>query len=237
MPKLVFDIETVGEDFELMDELTKENLTAWIKREAESEADYDKQLADLKDGLGFSPLTGQIVALGVYDLDRDQGVVYFQAPGDTVSEFSQDNFKFKPMTEREMLESFWDGVLRYNEFISFNGRAFDVPFINARSAINGVAISKDLMSNRYLGSQKFGSVHVDLLEQLSYYGAVRKKGSLHLWCRAFGIKSPKSDGVAGDDVARLFQEKKFADIARYNVGDLIATKELYERWRNYLVVK
>jgi len=73
-----------------------------------------------------------------------------------------------------------------------------------------------------------------LLDQLTFYGATRKKPSLHLACRAFGIKSPKSEGVTGDDVAKLFKEKKFVEIACYNVRDLEATRSLYEYWRSYL---
>lgn len=55
MPDLIFDIETVGEDFSAMDETTKESLTRWIKREAYSEAKYPSQLQDLEDGLGIPP--------------------------------------------------------------------------------------------------------------------------------------------------------------------------------------
>ena len=47
-------------------------------------------------------------------------------------------------------------------------------------------------------------------------------------------KSTKAQGVTGDDVARLFKEKKFKKIAEYNVRDLYATKELYEYWDKYL---
>ncbi len=61
MATLIFDIETVGEDFSVMDETTKKSLTRWIKREAYSEVEYEAQLQDLEEGLGFSPLTGQIV--------------------------------------------------------------------------------------------------------------------------------------------------------------------------------
>ncbi|MCX6702679.1 MAG: hypothetical protein NTW60_02335 [Candidatus Wolfebacteria bacterium] len=50
----------------------------------------------------------------------------------------------------------------------------------------------------------------------------------------FGIESPKANGVTGDDVKTLFKEKKFIDIAKYNLGDLKATGELYEKWDNYL---
>jgi len=44
------------------------------------------------------------------------------------------------------------------------------------------------------------------------------------------IESPKAQGVTGDDVGRLFVEKKYLDIAKYNVLDLRATKALYEKW-------
>ena len=90
------------------------------------------------------------------------------------------------------------------------------------------------MSNRYVSSQQYGAVHIDLLDQLTYYGAVRKKFTLHFWTKAFDIKSPKEEGVTGDDVGRLYKEGKYFDIAKYNVGDLKATKELYEKWENYL---
>jgi hypothetical protein len=54
-----------------------------------------------------------------------------------------------------------------------------------------------------------------------------------MWCRAFGIDSPKAEGVSGDDVKMLFDEKRFTDIARYNVRDIRATGELYQKWREY----
>lgn len=234
MSQLVFDIETVGEKFDDIDPVSQEMLTRWIRRESESEADYAKALDDLKNRLGFSPVTGEIVAIGVFDLVKNQGVVYFQTPNTEVREFTEGEFTFKPMGEREMLEHFWQGVANYREFISFNGRAFDAPFLMIRSAIHKVRPSVNLMPNRYLDSAYSKVMHVDLLDQLTFYGAVRRKPNLHLWCRAFGIESPKAGGVSGDDVGPLFQQGKFTEIARYNAGDLRATKMLYEYWQNYL---
>ena len=236
MPKLIFDIETIGENFDELDSATQEVLTKWIKKDSESEEEYIKALEELKSGLGFSPLTGQIVAIGVLDYDKNQGVVYFQAPGENFKEFQEENITFKPCTEKEMLENFWKGSEKYNEFITFNGRGFDAPFLAVRSAVHKIKASKDLMSNRYLSSQKFGATHIDLFDQLTFYGATRRKGGLHLWCRAFGITSPKAQGVTGDDVAQLFKEKKYKEIARYNVGDLNATKKLYDYWKNYIKI-
>ena len=177
------------------------------KKDSESGEEYERALEELKSGLGFSPLTGQIVAIGVLDYDKNQGVVYFQAPGENFKEFQEGNVTFKPCLEKEMLENFWKGAEKYNEFITFNGRGFDAPFLAVRSAVHKIKATKDLMSNRYLNSQKFGAVHIDLFDQLTFYGATRRKGGLHLWCRAFGITSPKAQGVTGDDVAQLFKEK------------------------------
>lgn len=231
---LIFDIETVGENFDKLDATTQEVLTRWIKKESSSEEDYEVALDDLKNGLGFSPLTGQIVAIGVLDYALNKGAVYFQAPGQSIAESEEYGFTFKQMTEKEMLENFWNGAQRYQEFISFNGRGFDVPFLMIRSAIHGVRPSKDLMRGRYLYQQLDNAKHIDLLDQLSFYGAVRRKGNLHLWSRAFGIESPKAHGITGDDVGQLFKEGKCLEIAKYNVGDLLATKELYSRYKDYV---
>jgi hypothetical protein len=232
---LVFDIETVGEEFDKLDETTKNSLTRWIKREAGNDKEkYNAYLTDLKEGLGFSPLTGKIVAIGVYDTLKNKGVVYFQAPDVIEEEYKEAGFLFKPMEEKEMLEKFWQGVKNYKEFVSFNGRQFDVPFLIIRSAINKIRPSLNLMSNRYLKFQNYGIKHIDLQDQLAFYGAVRRKGNLHLYCNAFGIRSPKSEGVSGDDVGRLFKNREYRQIAEYNSWDLIAPAELYERWEKYI---
>jgi 3'-5' exonuclease len=233
MSALIFDIETIGEDYEQLDETTQNSLNHWIKKETQNEKEYQAALEDLKNGLGFSPLTGEIVAIGVLDSDKDTGAVYYQSPDVESKESDEKGIKLKPMSEKEMLEQFWKLCEKYQEFVSFNGMGFDVPFLMIRSAINNIRPSKNLMSNRYLSSQKYDAKHVDLLDQLSFYGAMRRRGNLHLWCRAFGIQSPKASGVTGDDVGALFKEKKYLDIAKYNVGDIQATRELYQYWRDY----
>ncbi len=235
MATLVFDIETVGEDFDALDETSQDVLTRWIKRESESGENYTAALADLKGGMGFSPLTGQIVAIGIRDVERKKGAVYFQASkNEKEKNFEEGDCKFEVMTEKEMLQRFWEVVDKYDTFVTFNGRAFDVPFLMVRSALHGIRPSKNLLANRYLNYHPSNARHIDLLDQLTFYGAMRKKGSLHLWCRAFGIESPKAQGVDGDDVKALYDHGKSADIARYNARDLQATTALYQRYVDFL---
>jgi len=231
---LVFDLETIGEEFDLLDEATQHSLTRWIRREAgDDEGKFNAGLQDLKEGLGFSPLTGEISVIGVYDTEKKKGAVYFQAPEQGLEDFIRDDFAFKPRTEKEMLELFWQGAKNYQEFVSFNGRSFDVPFLMIRSAVHGIRPSVNLMVDRYL-SKNYGLRHIDLMDQFTFYGAVRRQPNLHLCCRALGVKSPKISGVTGDDVGRLFKEKEFFKIAEYNSWDLIATAELFEKWRLYV---
>lgn len=230
MSKLVFDIETIGEDFEQMDEATKEIMLKWLKRESYSDEEYQREVDAVKDNLGFSPLTGQIVAIGVLEVESEKGGVYFQDPDEPEFEREEEGVKLKAMSEKAMLEKFWEVAAHAKECISFNGRAFDVPFILVRSAILGVHPTVNLMPPRYSSNAN----HIDLLDQLTFYGSVRKKGNLHMWCRAFGIKSPKADGVSGDDVGMLFKNKEFLKIAQYNVGDLRATRELYQYWSEFM---
>jgi len=171
----------------------------------------------------------------LYKLLAQISQVGFYIMQDKYFKFINSHFRdYTGYTEEEMLRKFWELAERYQVFITFNGRAFDMPFIIARSAIKGIRPTKDLMRGRYLYQNNPDALHIDLLEQLSFYGATRRKGSLHLWSRAFGIPSPKSGGVTGDDVGPLFKKKKFLEIAKYNVGDIRATRLLYEKWEKYL---
>jgi DNA polymerase elongation subunit (family B) len=231
---LVFDIETVGEDWDALDEASQDGLLRWTRESARDEEEYEQEAKQIKDGLGFSPLTGFIVAIGVYDTENKKGAVYFSAPGTKLKESEEGGISYKPMSEKEILEQFWKVAKVCSEFVSFNGRAFDAPFLAIRSMVHGVRPTKDLLEGRYLYQQR-SCKHYDLLDQLSFYGAARFKGkSLHLFCRALGIESPKVSGTTGDDVAKLYAEQKYLDIARYNAGDLRATAALYKHWNDTL---
>ncbi len=220
-PRLVFDIETVGVEFNSLDEKAKELLLAYANDEEEK--------AKIKEGLGFSPLTGQIVAVGILNPDTGKGAVYYQVPGGNLKEENEDDVHYIPCAnEKELLKSFWDAASHYNQFVSFAGHNFDCPYLMVRSAIAGIKPTRNLMHNRY-----YDQPHIDLLDRLTNFGAMRGKRSLHLWCQAFGISSPKAKGITGDDVARLFKEKKYLDIAKYCFDDVKATKELLDYWEKY----
>lgn len=231
MPRLIFDIETVGVKFDSLDDKSQELLLRFAETPEDIEA--------IKEGLGFSPLTGQVVAIGVLNPETDKGAVYFLSPDGSHEKKEDEDVQYIPhQTEKELLKSFWDASAHYDQFITFNGRSFDAPYLMIRSAINKIKPAKNLMTYRYESDQYGKTItHLDLLDRLTFFGAVRRKGSLHMWCQAFGIESPKSKGISGEDVAQLFKDKKYMDIAKYCFDDVLATEKLWEYWEKYVNIK
>lgn len=231
MSALIFDIETVGEEWSELDVVTQSVLTRWLEKAARTKLEKEALLADVQANLGFSPFTGFVVAIGVYDITRARGVVYYSGEG-ALPDQEWGDYVYKERSEREMLAEFWEGVQHYDTFVTFNGRAFDVPFLIHRSLAYRISPTKNLLEGRYPYQQK-ACRHVDLQDEFSFYGALARRPSLHLLCRAYGVESSKGE-VSGDDVAKLFRQKKFLDIARYNAADVRATTELYQIWQRFL---
>jgi DNA polymerase elongation subunit (family B) len=232
MRTLIFDIKTVGEEWNDLDEATQLALTAWIPKVTKNDSEQVSRLEQVKDHLRWSPLTGKMVSLGLYDYERAEGAVYYTGLGNKPDEVVGE-YILKPRSEASLLTEFWDGAREYDTFVTFNGRGFDVPFLLHRSVVCQVMPSCDLMERRYLYQQKKVS-HVDLQDQLTFYGAMSKRPSLHLFCRAYGIESPKPEALSSGDIAVLYKEKKFRDSALYTVQEIKATTELYRKWLLYL---
>jgi 3'-5' exonuclease len=220
MNRVVFDIETLGFPLESFDEKQQEYLLKFAKT--------DEERTEAIQKLALTPLTGHIIAIGMLNPDSHHGKVWFEA--DAPDSFSADDglVEFVAASEKEMLEGFWEAIGHYTQFITFNGRSFDCPYIMLRSAVLGVRPTRNLLPYRYGFSE-----HCDLLEQLTFYNAFRKF-NLNFYCKSFGIKSPKSEGITGLDLGPLYEAKRSRDIATYCIGDVQATAELYFRWHNFL---
>ncbi|MCC6934312.1 MAG: ribonuclease H-like domain-containing protein [Candidatus Yanofskybacteria bacterium] len=223
MPRVVFDIETVGVDFDSLDEQAQEYLLKAARTPEEKEL--------VPEQLSFSPLTGQVVAIALLNPDTGKGAVYYQAPNTEPSEHEENGIVYSSGNEAQVLEKFWRTIAFYDQFITFNGRAFDCPFLMVRSAVNKVRPTKNLVPYRY------GDEHIDLYDRLGFFGAVRRTMSLHMWCQAFGIRSSKEGGITGYEVPRFFKEAKYLDIARYCFDDIRATAELFAYWNQYINIK
>jgi 3'-5' exonuclease len=218
--RVVIDIETLGYPLEFFDEVQQEYLLKF--------SDTDEKKLEAIQKFSLYPTTSQIITIGMLNPDTGHGKVLFQSES-RVDEMSDDKeIHFLSGTESELLSTFWQDLIHYEQFITFNGRGFDCPFLMLRSAMLGVHPTRNLMPYRY-----DSKIHCDLLEQLTFYGALRKF-NLDFYCKSFGIESPKSHGITGLDLRELFEQKRFREIADYNLGDLKATAELFLRWDTYL---
>ncbi|MBT3538592.1 3'-5' exonuclease [Candidatus Parcubacteria bacterium] len=220
MKTVIFDIETIPQDFGSFDDTQKQYLLKF----ANSRKDEKK----VKEQMALWAPTNKIVAIGMLSVESEKGVVYYHDNNKKTEDFEEGNIKYYCGSEKEILEKFWKAIAHANKFVTFNGRGFDCPVLMLRSAMLKVKPSKNLVPYRYSTDQ-----HIDLLEQLTFYSAARKF-NLDFYCKAFGIKSPKSGGVTGHDVKPLFESGEYEKIARYCAGDLWATRELYLRWREYM---
>jgi len=220
MSNIVFDIETVGLKFDSLSDNFKEYILKYTDTEQEKEAEKQK--------LGLWPLTAQIVTIAMIYEDTGKGYVFFQSPDKKIERFEENNIKFISCSEAQILKNFWKVISSANKFVTFYGRGFDCPFILIRSALNKIKATRNLMPARYSINE-----HIDLLDQLTFYGSLKKNFTLDLWCQAFNIESPKQK-YAGCDVNRLFNEAKYTEIAKYCLADVKATLELYKYWDNYI---
>ena len=225
--KAVIDIETSAFGFDTLSESQQE----YILRGAEQEKDEntrDEKREEAIRYLSLYPFTAKVIVIGMLNVETEKSYVLFES--DTPSEWENDEkkVKYKGLSEKEMLEQFWALAKKTEQVITFNGRNFDIPFLMLRSAMLGVKPLKNFMGNRY-----DSALHLDLLDQVSFYGAVRKF-NLDFYCRSFGIESPKSKGITGMDVKELYDAGRIKDIAVYCGDDIKATFELYKIWKDFL---
>ncbi len=229
MRRIVFDIETCSYPFESLTESQQE----YLLRSAEKEKTEEDKVEKREEAIRYTslyPFTAIVVAIGIFDVEKEKSFVYYNEEGGEEWSSEEKKIQYKGLSETEMIKSFWRIAEVADQVITFNGRSFDVPFLMLRSALLKIKPSKNFIGNRYDSSK-----HIDLLEQLTYFGLTRKF-NLDFYCRAFGIESPKSKGISGMDVKNLYEAGRVKDIAVYCGDDIYATYQLYKIWNEYLNV-
>ena len=235
MAKLVFDIETSALPLETFDEAQQEYLFRECQGLTEEQARATRR-AEIQQQFNLWPFTAQVVCIAMLNAETERGQVLFTAADYEADADKTGPVQFVPSAdEAELLASFWDVARRYETIVTFNGRGFDVPFIYLRSALLNVPISR----KDWLGYRFQTEPHCDLAEQLTFYGVSGRDGAarrfnLDFYCKAFGLESPKSQGVTGSDINTLLAEGRYRDIAEYCLRDVKATLLLYQIWKQRL---
>jgi predicted PolB exonuclease-like 3'-5' exonuclease len=138
--------------------------------------------------------------------------------------------------EAELIRRFFDGVDRYTpQLVSWNGGGFDLPVLNQRALIHGVAATKfwdsgdddrEFKFNNYLA--RYHTRHLDLMDVLSMYQP-RAAAGLDAMARMCGF--PGKVGMDGSEVSAAFRAGRLGDIRRYCETDTMNTYLLYLRFQ------
>jgi predicted PolB exonuclease-like 3'-5' exonuclease len=136
---------------------------------------------------------------------------------------------FRP---RRIVEAFWTGLSTYKgkfkdkvKLVTFNGRCFDMPLLELAAFRYGCSGRDYFLTSR----NRFGGGHIDLMELLTNFGAVRLAGGLNLLSKLLG--KPGKMEVAGDQVYQMFLEGRLQEINDYCLFDTLDTYFVFLRSR------
>ncbi len=140
-------------------------------------------------------------------------------------------------SEKEQVSAFLRFVNSHQpKLISFNGRSFDMPLLMIRAlAYNLTCEAYYEVENRDLNKNKWENYrarfsdrfHIDLMDSISEFGAVRGLKLDHLCSMA---SLPGKYDVSGDQVMELFYKDEFTKIKEYCESDVLNTYWLYLKY-------
>ncbi len=140
-------------------------------------------------------------------------------------------------SEEEMISNFLGFIDSKNpKLVSFNGRNFDMPMLMIRAMKYNLSCPAFYdKENQMLGKSKWDNYryrfsdrfHVDLMDHISEFGAVRGL-KLDLLCTMAGI--PGKFDVSGDQVHTLYYAGKLDEIKEYCESDVLNTYWLYLKY-------
>jgi predicted PolB exonuclease-like 3'-5' exonuclease len=136
---------------------------------------------------------------------------------------------FRP---RKIVEAFWAGIAAYKEkykervkLVTFNGRTFDFPLLELAAYRYGCQARDYFLSSR----NRFGGGHIDVMDWLTNFGALRLAGGLDLLSKLLGL--PGKMDVSGDQVYALHCDGQAQAINDYCMFDTLDTYFVFLRTR------
>jgi 3'-5' exonuclease len=212
---LVFDVESVA-DGELISNVRYPGSNLSPEKAI---ATYQDELMEL-NGTTFIPYTFQIpIAVVIAKVAKDFRLL------DIVS---LDEPEHRPQV---ITEKFWRGWERYHypQWVTFNGRSFDIPIMELAAFRYGLSIPKWFKPDGYKTPRNRYNAesHLDLQDVLTNFGAARCNGGLNLVAQLLG-KPGKMD-VRGDQVQQQHDEGNKQAISDYCRCDVLDTYFVFLR--------
>lgn len=115
--------------------------------------------------------------------------------------------------------------------VTFNGRRFDLPVLALRSLRHGIPAPWYFWQNNAYRQRFRGEHHVDLCEEMSDHGAVRRS-KLDAIARVVGL--PGKFGMDGSQVEPAIERGDLEMVQRYCLADVVQTAFV---WLRFLVLR
>jgi 3'-5' exonuclease len=214
---LVFDIET-RVDKELVKEVfdPENNLTL----DQAYDTARDQMLERSGQQSDFFPIPFHIpIAISTLQADENYRIR-------SLGSLGADRF-----SEAELVSRFWQVFENTQTLITFNGRGFDLPVLEARALKHEIPLARYFAAGQsrspYRGSRYSDAYHIDLCDFLSNFGAAYRRTSLNLLSKLIGL--PGKYNIAGEDVEYLYRQGRQKEINQYCMTDVLQTYLLFLR--------
>jgi 3'-5' exonuclease len=228
----VLDIETIPRDLRAEPRKVQEYVWERVVRRAEAGGglpsledflgDVEREAfadvrRDLDRYMALRPEFGHVICIGMGHDGRGRGELETKA---LTARAVED--------ERRILEAFWDVVRSGRDwrFVTYNGLAFDLPYLIRRSIYVGVPPSAGLPLRPYAPD-----THFDVMRILSNWertDAVR----LDIVAELLGLQK-WPPGMEGSQVLGLWRAGRVDDIEAYCLGDVRLAYEIFLRVESY----
>jgi DNA polymerase elongation subunit (family B) len=215
---MFLDIETVPQEAGF-DNVSPDLQELWEKKSAYFRSE-DESPADVYGRAGIYAEFGKIVCISVGIISARGGKRIFR-----VKSFAGDNEKVLLEDFAQMLNHFARDI--HKNICGHNAKEFDFPYIARRMLINGVKLPPML---DVAGKKPWEVKFLDTMDMWKF-GDYKHYTSLNLLTTIFNIPSPKDD-IDGSQVASVFYEENDVErIARYCEKDVLATAQLFLRFK------
>lgn len=200
---VVFDLETIRDD--TMIPFLPPAKIGNLKDPKKIKIKQDEQISKM----GLNPMLNLICCAGWCDENGPNSILIENA---TLAE------------EKELLLLFWDKLSKYDQFVTFNGRSFDIRCMLLHGITHGIRPSVKIDSWRYNRGN-----HIDMRLILSGDDKFAP-GKLDFFCKKF-LGEGKMEGIDGAMVQDYWDNGLGDDIAEYN------RDEVEKMWDLFLKIK
>lgn len=224
-------------DIETSKDVADQNYIAWKLSNIKAPSNYkdptaiEKNIGEQKlramEEFALSPLTGKIILIGM---------MFDKMPNNLAEgEYITYSVSGKPVhvihlegEETVILGKFWNlfSWFQLNDtvLVTYNGKAFDLPFIMNRTLITKSLIPRKIPMQDYLSKYR----HTPHLDLFNWFGS----GSLVEWAYRLGI----SDSLVRDGfkIPKWYEEGRMDLIKDKNLIDLAQTTAIYQSVKEML---